>query len=309
MEKTRIYSLCLLLAAGLLAGSCTQMERESEEIRFRVEGWREAVKAASLYGGGSLSAGRFKLDAYNHGATSVYISGAELNYSTGAWEWTDGPCYWPLSGALDFYAQMPVTLPSYISDFTYALPAGPGFSCTGLPLTSATQDGLQEYVYAYEANCSKAGGEVVLSFRHPFVVISMALADTYRDITLNSVTFRSVKNSGTYTHAGGWSGQSGSGDLVLSFNRSCASALPSNVFLVLPQVFSGGRQIVVVNYTKGGVASSRELMVSLASWDAGKHYTYNINLAAPEVLTAVGEGFIMNSTSIVCEDIDWDNEE
>lgn len=298
----------LLLAAGLLAGACSRehVGQDAGEIRFRVvDDWEEATKVAA-----PLATDSFGVTAYSGGTATEYFSGAQVDYVSSAWEFSGGKRYWPASGTLDFHAWMPVTKPSYIGTPTYSYANGPGFTCTALPLTSAGQATLPEYVYAYVSNCSKAANGVSgveLEFHRPFASVQIRFATDHEGITLNTITITGVMNNGDYTHAGGWSSQSHSdpenpNNLVLTYNCGLTSGEPPHVlgdYLVVPQNFEP--QTIQVTYTPED-RSPVTLTGSIPSltWEAGRRYVYtfllkmnftltvtDLEAAAPSILTSV----------------------
>ena len=296
MKLGNVHIVLLLLAAGLLAGACTRVEpvgQEQDEIRFRVDGWQEATKAGAVpYAGGTISSGSFGVTAYSGGTTTPYFANSTVNYVSSAWEFADGKHYWPASGTLDFHAWMPTTKPSYITDPTYSRDPdlGPGFTCRDLPLTSAGQEGLQEYVYAYETGKSKAdngASGVTLAFHRPFTLIEFRLALPHPGMTLNSITITGVKNNGTYTHSGDWTPTGESGSFVATYNTvydSGTSPIVLGQYLVMPQSF--GTQHIAVNVTVGGnPATTYEGDITLSSWQAGHSYIYTFLLQTNFIVT------------------------
>ena len=270
----------LLLAAGLLAGACSRVEAVGQnEIHFRVtDDWQPASKVVA-----PLATDSFGVTAYSGGTTSAYFERAQVSYVTSAWEFSDGKHYWPASGTLDFHAWMPVAPPSYIGTPTYTYANGPGFSCSSLPLTSAGQAALQEYVYAYTTDKSKAGSSasgVPLKFLRPFASVQIIFVTDHEGITLNTITLLNVKNNGVYTHAGGWGSHSGDGNLVLTYNCTMDSGDVPYVlgdYLVVPQAFTP--QNIQVTYTPDGEAPIT-LTGSIPSltWATGRRYVYTFLL-------------------------------
>ena len=271
----------MLLAVGLLAaGSCSQLDPGTGEIRFRVEaGWQSGTKAA-MYDDGAVSSGSFGVAAYTHGTTTAYISATTVSYAAGAWSFDGGQRYWPASGTLDFHAWMPATRPSYITSPTYAA-GNPGFTCSGLPLTTAGQATIHEYVYAVESNHGKDGGDVSLAFQRPFAKVRFQM-DGSPGVTIHSITIENVYNNGVYTHVSGWTSTGSAGNLVLQLNdthydEGTGVVAVGDPMLVKPQTL--GTQTIVVDYTlDGGPCTQKSFPVSIASWAAGHGYTYTLNM-------------------------------
>ncbi len=304
--------LLLLTVAGLLSGACSRQnpEQENGEIQFRMdEGWQEAVSKAVVFEGGSITSGSFGVSAYRQGSATAYFSSQEVNYveASSSWEFAAGKQYWPASGALDFHAWMPYETPAYISNSGYA-PGVPGFDAA-LPLTMAGQEGVTEYMYAYVGGRSRADGAVTLSFRRPFAVVRLQLAQSYPGITIGSVTFKDVASGGSYTHGSGWSNEGNRGDMVFAFDVEFADGdgvVPiGSPMLAIPQ--SIGTQEVVVTYTwNGSTQLTMNATVSVPAWEAGKRYTYTLSLAG-DVWEGEGGGieWMMDDFTASGETLEW----
>jgi len=280
----------MLLAAGLLAGACSLLDPGTGEIRFQVEdAWQSGTKA-SLYGAGSVATGSFGVAAYTHGTTTAYIAGSTVSYAAGAWSFDDGRRYWPASGTLDFHAWMPVSRPAYITSPTYTA-GNPGFTCTNLPLTSAGQAAIHEYIYAVKTNHGKDHGEVTLAFQRPLAQIRFQMSGS-PGVTLHSITVKNVYNNGVYTHASGWTNTGSAGDLVFNlgsthYDEGVSVIALATPLLVKPQAI--GTQQIEVDYTlDGGPRTQKTFSVSIVSWAAGYGYTYTLNM--PDWLSVDASG-------------------
>ena len=212
----------LLLTAGMLLAGCSkdsgdsaqQAGEEPQEIRVNANVWRvmEGTRATT-YDGGTLSSGSFTASSYVENTTTSYINPVQVDYVTDKWAWSDGKHYWPASGNLDFFAYMPATVPSYITDPTYSIvESAPQaqFVCTGLPMvydlptsTSAGQGSdLQEFVWGITVGQNKANQGatgVTMKFRHPLTRLKFQLAASHPNVIINSITFKSLKTGGTCT--------------------------------------------------------------------------------------------------------------
>ena len=305
--------LMLLPAAGLLAGACARKEpvteEEREEIRFRMpEGWQplgaDGSTRATLFAEGALGPGSaFGVDAYLDGTTTKYINSDVASYQTETLDWRfDDNYYWPMSGSLDFMAWMPADrADTYVGVPSRTVSGGPTFTCTNLPLTTAGQLTLQEFVYAWKTGQSRANpgaAGVVLAFRHPFARIHFQLKTAHQALHLNTVTFKTIKQTGTYAHnapeatpavASAWTGLSSPGNLTMTFNTDVAAgaALSSAQisaaglpFLVIPQTLSGTDQIELnLQLPSGTTARTITLSNPVTEWQPGKAYTYSLDLS------------------------------
>lgn len=291
------------MAAVILLSGCSNDDgtaaADDGAIRFKTDVWQvmEGTRAAATFDDDDdlQTAGTFSCAAYQSGTATAYISPwASVEYVPARtfWEFTGGKRYWPAEGSLDFFAYMPATLPSYITAVTYAVTAdsspqpAPQFTCTSLPVTEAGQEGLKEFIYALRTGQNKAGqgaSGVALTFKHPFARINLQWsAADHTGITINSITFKNIKNNGTCTIDGStgnpsWE-TSGSAD-------DFTAAAMGGPFLVVPQTFTGGNVTIEVNATKEGDTETFTATVATA-WAAGYSYTYSftLNFKAKELI-------------------------
>ena len=238
------------------SGVTNPNEQTSEEIRLNIKNWQVmqgAPRRAQTYNGESDIKNEtegFRCFIYNGNSTTSYNSNegsvVKWNSSTSKWEFQDGKHYWPMSGNLDFFAYMPATKPSYISNFSYTTARNPQFICTNLPMTynSASPEagqgsGLQEFIYAMVTDQNKAGqGEagVELTFAHPFARIKLKLSSTQANIHINTITFKDLKKSGTCSFNGTTSHARRPSISLRSIcsDRSCALGLPGRRYEAVP---------------------------------------------------------------------------
>ena len=265
------------------------------------EGEPAATRATTFTDDASLTAapgGSFTCFAYVASSTNVYINGSTVSYAASSWSFDEGKHYWPATGNLDFFTYMPATKPTYIGDITYSVANGPSFVCSSLPVTSATQANVNEFIYAIATNQAK-GNDVALAYKHPFATISVRLLTSHNAVyQLNSITFKSIKNNGTYTlgNVTQWVSSGEATDLVFSIEGAVSKAISEDAdftndqltamhapFLVMPQTLSGTDQIevnLIWNYGNDAVTLTYDNPV--AAWEAGKSYTYTIDLAHPK---------------------------
>ena len=295
-----------MLAAGLLAGcsadstdDTTSPATHDADIRFNVDVWRvmEGTRATTFDNAAALQTeGSFTCFAYDAGTTTVNttsnVSGitATWNGST-AWEFADKH-YWPLTGSLDFFAYMPADLTAdeanYISIEEYAA-GNPSFSCT-VPMTSAGQASIKEFIYALTTGQDKAhnAAGVNLTFKHPFTRIKLQLSSTQANIHINTITLKSLKNNGTCSFNGTTSTWTPSGDatnFVATLNADYSANDDIGTYIMIPQTFSGAIE-VKATWSDWGVDLEHTVSTTLPSvtWAAGTSYTYTFTITATDLI-------------------------
>lgn len=214
----------MLLAAMLLA-ACNGSDdisdlpdgsgsAKADEIRLNADVWHvmEGTRATTI-DGGTLTSGSFMASSYVENTNTKYINPVQVDYVTDKWVWSDGKHYWPASGDLDFFAYMPATAPSYITEEpTYSIVEDhpqAQFTCANLPMTynAATPaagqgSDLEEFVWGITVGQNKAeqgASGVTMKFRHPFARIKFQLAANHPEVIINSITFKNLKTGGTCT--------------------------------------------------------------------------------------------------------------
>lgn len=289
----------LLLAAVILLSGCSNddgtVAADDGAIRFKTDVWQvmEGTRAAATFDDDDdlQTAGTFSCAAYQSGTATAYISPwASVEYVPARtfWEFSGGKRYWPAEGSLDFFAYMPATLPSYITAVTYAVTAGsspqpaPQLTCTSLPVTAGDQDGLQEFIYALRTGQNKAGqgaSGVALTFKHPFARINLQWsAADHTGITVSSIKFKNVKNSGTCVI----DGTTGNPSWTPSGSATDFEATGmGGPFLVVPQTFTGGNVTVEVVADWGTGNETISATVPTA-WQPGYSYTYSFTITIPQ---------------------------
>lgn len=291
----RYITLSVVLTAALmLLSACSNSddtpttaapaEAAPQEVLFNANVWRmmDATRA-SFYNGGTLSGGSFKVAAYEAGETTPYINPVQVNWVTNHWEFEDGKHYWPMSGGLDFFAYMPVDPQSYItSGPSYTTARHPQFTCT-MPMTNAGQTSITEFVYDLQINQSKAGqgaDGVALSFRHPFAKIALKLSSTQADIVINSITFKTLKNHGTFDayNTGEWSITGDATNFVAEYGGTKHANDELGTFLMIPQTWAGAIEINAT-WTDWGEQIAHTLTASVpTTWQPGYSYTYTFTI-------------------------------
>lgn len=232
--------------------------------------------------------------------------------------------YWPdADHALDFFAHYPKSLDNTCVEYDgYTIDANqkghPVFSCTGLPMTNAGQNGVTEFVYAFKAEQKQPDPDVQvtgdkhspvgLEFHRPFARITIQLDQAIRS-TLKKVTITNVYNSGTCTC-------NASAPLVSWDFTGCTThdfVLTSNLkypeeinnggiiggpFLFVPQNIGEDVELQVEYQASRNDETSTVVSVGLRGrgneteineWEPGKSYTYMLSLngAANEVILDV----------------------
>ena len=287
--------LLSLLAAGLLTGCSADELAESaatsqNEIRMLVNNdWQADTRAATIYEG-TTHLSSFTVSAYTTGSTTPYVENGLVTYAGSQeghenWVFVNKKVYWPETAALNFFAYAPADLTDCVvaaDAVSYSAVNGPSFSAT-LPATSQGQDGKAEFIYAYvtDKTYSNSAAGVKLDFHHPFATVRFKLRANNDALTINSITIKDVKTSGTFTHAATpqWSAQGGTTDFVATIGQDFAEVnqeqTVGDTYIVMPQMFANGKQTLVVNYSvDGGSPDELEAEVDVTGWNSGSRYTY-----------------------------------
>lgn len=303
----------LILAAILLSGCSgddapnnANNNGNDSDIRFNADVWRvmDATRATTFDNAAALQGETegFTCYAYTAETTTSYINGSNVRYVTNEWQFQDGRHNWPASGSLDFFAYMPATVPNYITAGpTYSAGHNVTFTCTSLPNTAAGQDNtLKEFIYAMALDQDKAGtnssaqptpGKVALTFQHPFARIKLRWADyDHSGITLNSVTLKSIKQSGSYDKSAipQWT-TSGEDVNFTTTTLDNYDSAPLTSYLVIPQDWSGEIEVSAI-WTDWGEPLSHTVKASVpTTWQAGYSYTYTFTITATDLIVDVNK--------------------
>ena len=301
-------AVAFLLAAAVLAGcggDSVGFDDEPQnvadnatpqEIRFNVDVWRmmEGTRA-SFYETGTMTSGSFTAAAYSANTTTAYFTPVTVYWDTDKWIFSDGKHYWPSEGALDFFAYMPATPPSYITNGPiYTTARDPQFTCGNLPMTynsasptAGQGSGLQEFVYALKTNRTKAldgASGVTLDFQHPFTKIILQLSSTQADIHINKITLKGIKNNGTYAHSSGWTPTGDATNLVLTLDGNYSANDVIGTYLMIPQDWAGEIE-VNATWTDWGAQLPHILKTTKATtWAAGTSYTYTFTITETDLI-------------------------
>lgn len=328
LHVVSLLSVPLLLTAAILMAACSGDDasntptptNDKTEIAFNTATttWHDATRATTYDNNAALQGETegFACYAYNAGeATNPYINGSNVKYVDSEWKFQDGKHYWPAEGSLDFFAHVPAILPSCItnnsdvaSKVTYVA-RNPQFKCKNLPMAyssaSPTENqgsGLQEIMLAMATGQNKAGqgaSGVALRFYHPFTRIKMVLsASQAKDITINTITFKSLKNNGFCSFAynestskwvSTWTPSGDATDFKATLNQAfiaTGSAQEIGVpYIMIPQTWSGAIE-VEATWDDWGVSLKHTLSTTLPpiTWAAGTSYTYTFTISETELI-------------------------
>lgn len=237
--------------------------------------------------------------------------------------------YWPIEGSiynpesdnitvssLDFVGYYPFETPSYITaDPTYTgATHNVTFTCSNLPMTyssAAPTEGqgsnLKEFMFSVlpnqtQATQTAAGGALPMQFKHTFARIKMQLAASHPDIQINSITFKSIKNNGsfTYNYSASTSTWTPSGDAInlmmtltgdaATFDNNPATTTPIGPdFIVIPQGWTGQIEVNASWKDWGDdlVPHTVSTTIPAITWEAGKSYTYTFNISPDDLVVNV----------------------
>lgn len=302
---TTLLATMMLLATGFIFSACTSDDPSTSsptpdsEIRLNADVWRmmEGTRATFYDTGTPLTSGSFTCYAFNANSTTAYINQTTVNYTAGQWTFEDGKHYWPAEGNLDFFAYMPAIAPTYITAGpSYTTARNPQFTCGSLPMTNAGQDNLQEFVYALVTGQNKTGQGntgVTLTFQHPFTKIKMQLKEGHPAITINKITFKSIKNNGSCSFNGTTSTWTPTGDatnLVLTLDQEFdynVAAQEIGTYLMIPQAWAGAIE-VEATWDDWGVSLKHTLTTSVPSvtWQPGYSYTYTFTISETDLIVS-----------------------
>jgi hypothetical protein len=318
LHVVSLLSAPLLLTAAILMAACSSDDandtptptNDNAEIAFTTATttWHDATRATT-YDGGTLTSGSFTAASYVAESTTAYFTPVTVNWETDKWVFSDGKHYWPAEGALDFFAYMPAAVPSYITNMsdvaslvTYAA-RNPQFKCKNLPMTydaststAGQGSGLQEFVYALTTGRTKAldGADgVTLNFQHPFARIDMKLSDAQaKPVTINTITFKTLKNNGTYTHNGSpnkWALTGDATDFKVTLDQDYAVTGTEQTigtsYLMIPQNWTGNIE-VEATWVDWGVSLKHTLtkQIDAVTWAPGTSYTYTFTITETDLI-------------------------
>lgn len=302
-----------MLAVPALLTACSndnESTPEQSEIRLKSDVWKmmEGTRATTFESATNLQTeAHFTCVAYEAGTLTTYIPSTTVDWNTTRWEFNGGSShyYWPLPAtnggawpSLDFFGYMPAMPPSYITAGpTYTAAHNVTFTCTGLPMTNAGQgSSLKEFMFglALGQNYGNASAGVPLQFQHPFARIKLQLAASHPNVTINSITFRGIKNYGSfaYDHSEGTSTWTPSGDatnFVLTLNTAFDSNPASETqigdyYIMIPQNWAGVIEVNADCLFWGEKVNYPSLTTTIPTdWQPGYNYTYTFNISPDDL--------------------------
>lgn len=324
---TLLATLLLLVATGLFTAcsnddtNTTPNDAKGSEISFKINAEKvmEGTRATTFDSTSDLHSESFMCAAYNENTTEAYLGPVNVTWDGSRWAFADGSHQWPV-GNLDFFAYMPSTStpsdpptpPSYISGVTYTATASPSethnvtFTCTDLPMTynsgsptAGQGSSLKEFVYAMALGQNRTDniGGVNLVFQHPFARIKLQLSASHPDVTINSITFRNIKNNGsfTYDHSASTSTWVPSGvatDFLLTFTGGAAifndnPVSPRQIgdyYIMIPQNWAGEIVVDADCLFWGEKVRYPSLTTTVpTTWQPGYSYTYTFNISPDDL--------------------------
>lgn len=322
-----------MLAAMLLAGcskddgnSAQQAGGEAQEIcvKTNVNKILEGTRANTYESVTDLQTeAHFTCTAYEAGTLTAYIPTTTVDWNGEAsqWQFNNGSShyYWPLPASnggtwpsLDFFGYMPATRPSYIAAepaITYTADHNVTFTCTGLPMTYSSDaptegqgSSLKEFMFgmALDQNYGNAAAGVPLQFQHPFARIKLQLAASHPDITINSITFKSIMYNGVYDHSETpkWNTTGVATDFVLSLSDAAAifdnnPASPTQIgtyFIMIPQDWTGVIEVNADCLFWGEKKNYSSLTTTVPTdWQPGYSYTYTFNISPDDLIVNIAK--------------------
>ncbi len=325
--KNTHYIYISMLAAMLLAGcskddgnSVQQAGGEAQEIcvQTNLTKMLDGTRATTYDDAAGLQAeAHFTCTAYNAGTLTEYIPTTTVDWNSTQWQFNNGAShyYWPLPASnggawpsLDFFGYMPSaanlsTEAPYIGSINYTAEHNVTFTCSGLPMTNAEQgSSLKEFMFgmALDQNYGNAAAGVPLTFQHPFARIKLQLAASHPDITINSITFKSIKNNGDYDHSETpkWTTTGVATDFVLSLSDAAAifdnnPASPTQIgtdFIMIPQDWTGVIEVNADCLFWGEKKNYSSLTTTVPTdWQPGYSYTYTFNISPDDLIVNIAK--------------------
>jgi hypothetical protein len=149
-------------------------------------------------------------------------------------------------------------------------------------------------------NGENAGSGVPLQFQHPFARIKLQLAASHPNVTINSITIRSIKNNGNYNHSASpkWSTSGVATNFVLSLtgeaavfdNNPTSEKQIGDYYIMIPQDWAGE---IVVNADClywGEKKNYPSLTTTVpTTWQPGYSYTYTFNISPDDLIVNIAK--------------------
>lgn len=320
--KAKYYIPLMLLTTILSLVGCSDdfdnvnenanVNSDGNEITFTTNISNIPTGKASLYNSTSdlQTEGSFTCTAYNATTTTPYIEPSTVvwndteNDGADRWQFANGIEHgWPGVSALDFFAYMPATKPSYISSISYSTARKPQFVCTTLP---SDQSSIKEFVCAIATDKTKdnSSSGVSMQFKHPFAVLKFKLDPASgTGVTINWVRIEEADNAGHGIKTGGtctidgtvanWSSRHA--DEVFTWSSLTGDTYieakaDETPYLVIPNDYSATKMRISVNATWTSSLSTTTLTKTatvqnvekdekkLMNWEAGYSYLFTLKL-------------------------------
>lgn len=292
-----------LLASGLallLLGSCSK--QETPDTSYSQPGLIRITTGVdvTMTTKGAITSGTFPTSrsmyvaAYHNSSSQNHFTSTLFSYTSGGWTADKS---WPLSGTLDFLAYSPGA--SAVTDVTW----GSSNATTSVQMAMPDNSSTQEDILFGCAASQSPGVDVVIDFKHPqaYLVFTAKASESYnsttnRGITINSITLKSAKYSGTIlaNRTGSdlaffWSSLGSAKTLAvpgLSSTNLVTSSTALGNGILLPEQTEVG---FIINYTLHNGKDSAGTLInttmtydytpsSPVSWQAGKKYTYGLDI-------------------------------
>ena len=314
MRKVSTYKMAfMLLAATSLLAGCSgddfngngNVNGNSNNITFNTNVSNFSSKA-TIYDNSNLES--FTCRAFNATTTEEFIEPTTVSWNSVAKKWQFAQNrYWPGASGLDFFAYMPATAPTYISNISYSTARQPQFVCTGLPTTTEGQKDLKEFVCAMAVNKNQENSVpsgVSMQFKHPFAILKFKLDPASSSgVTINWVRIEAdedeghgIKTGGTCTINGTsstWSSQAAKDVFTwssLTGDTYIEAKADESPYLVIPNDYSATKMRISVNATwASSISSKTETKTAtlqdvekdgnkLMHWEAGYSYLFTLKL-------------------------------
>lgn len=296
MKNTVTFlAICLFALCSCTKENITPSdEKKPEQIRITTGFDISRLTKSAITDGIFPTTRDMFVSAFHSSSSQVHFPQTRFSYSSGAWVADKS---WPLSGSLDFLAYSPGT--ASLSDITWGTPD----VTSSIQFKMGDNSSLQEDILVGCAASQTTRGNVVMDFKHPQAYLTFTgksspayNSTTNRGVTINSITLKSAKYSGTLLstrNAGNlsffWSSLGTAKTLAvpgLSEINLGTSASVLGKGILLPEQSEVGFNI---NYTlhNGKDAAGNAVNTTMnydyspsspCTWESGKKYTYGIDI-------------------------------
>lgn len=255
--------------------------------------------------------------AYNSSTTtdpSVYFTNAEFSKTTSgtpAVTTWNGSKYWPIDSELDFMVYSPYQETG--NPATVVATNTTASKKLAIKVSQPSTDAINnqvDYMYSdsYITNKDKNDVSVAVNFKHALAQVTVNFTGN-ENVTLNTAFLKETAQSGTYTVQYlpvvnpmiTW--EPGDLDQNLILAPTVATELStspiSTSYLVVPTAASS----IDINYTMKGSGSLDKNIDLGETWEAGKHYIYDVSISANEIkftvtVTPMADGAVTSDTDI-----------